>query len=240
MKRRGMTLIELLIAVSLVSLLSVGMLWAIRVALGALEGTQRTVTDARRVLGAQRILELQLASFMPVRANCIEMGGAPGGPRMLFTGEAGVLRFVTGYSLEGAVRGTPQLVELWVAPGDRGQGARLLMNEIPWRGAVGMGPFCGPMPAPGPMPSIAFQTPRQMPSTFVLADKIGGAQFFYREPGGLKEPSKPWLTRWPRTDLWPEAVKVEIAPGVEPGRISPAGVTARLGYLKPPGEQYGF
>ncbi|HPT26161.1 MAG TPA: type II secretion system protein [Bryobacteraceae bacterium] len=241
MKRSGMTLIELLIAVSLVSLLSVGMLFSIRVGLGALEGTQRSVTDTRRVLGAQKILELQLSSLLPLRANCVEMGGVPGGPRMLFTGEATVLRFVTGYSLEGAMRGTPQLVELWVAPGERGLGARLLMNEIPWRGAIGAGPYCGPPPAPGPMPSMAFQTPQQMPSTFVLADRIGGARFFYREPGKLGDPSKPWMERWPRMDLWPDAVRVEIVPGRDQqGQNSPVGVTARLGFIKPPGEQYAF
>jgi prepilin-type N-terminal cleavage/methylation domain-containing protein len=241
MKQRGMTLIELLIAVSLVSLLSMGMLWSIRVALGALEGTQRTVTETRRVLGAQRILEMQLSSLLPLRANCFEMGGAPGGPRMLFTGEATVLRFVTGYSLDGGMRGTPQLVELWVAPGERGEGVRLLMNEIPWRGAIGMGPYCGPPPAPGPMPSMAFQTPRAMPSTFVLADKIAGARFFYREPAKLSDPSRPWMERWPRIDLWPDAVRVEILPGREQqGQYSPLGVTARLGVTKPPGEQYGY
>ncbi|MBE0657186.1 MAG: prepilin-type N-terminal cleavage/methylation domain-containing protein, partial [Bryobacteraceae bacterium] len=137
MNRRGMTLIELLIAVTLVSLLSVGMLHSIRVGLGALEGVQRSVTNSRRALGAQRILELQLNSLLPLRANCIDAGGALGGPRALFAGEANMMRFVTRYSLEGGMRGTPQIVELWVAPGERGQGVRLLMNEIPWRGAVG-------------------------------------------------------------------------------------------------------
>jgi len=109
MKRRGMTLIELLIAVSLVSMLSVGMLYSLRVGLGALEGTQRNITETRRVLGAQRILELQLGSFLPFRANCIAPGGVPGGARALFTGEANVLRFVTGYSLEGGCVGRRRL-----------------------------------------------------------------------------------------------------------------------------------
>lgn len=241
MKRRGMTLIELLIAVSLVSLLSVGMLFSIRVGLGALEGTQRNITESRRVLGAQRILELQLSSFLPFRANCISPGGTPGGPQALFNGEANVLRFVTGYSLEGAMRGTPQIVELWVAQGERGEGFRLLMNEIPWRGAVGAGPFCGPPVTPGPMPSMAFRAPQPMPSTFVLADRIGGAMFFYREGSKFGAMSKPWMPRWPRGDVWPEAVRVEIMPMPgETNRTSPVGVTARLGVTKPPGEPIAY
>ncbi len=241
MKRRGMTLIELLIAVSLVSMLSVGMLYSIRVGLGALEGTQRNITETRRVIGAQRILELQLGSFLPFRANCTVMGGAPGGARAMFTGEANVLRFVTGYSLEGGMRGTPQIVELWVAPGERGVGFRLLMNEIPWRGAVGAGPFCGPPATPGPMPSMAFRMPQPMPSSFVLADRIGGAMFYYREWSKLADVSKPWMPRWMRDDVWPEAVRVEIMPmRGEPNRTSPVGVTARLGVTKPPGEPIAY
>jgi prepilin-type N-terminal cleavage/methylation domain-containing protein len=241
MKRRGMTLIELLIAVTLVSLLSVGMLHSIRVGLGALEGVQRRVTSSRRALGAQRILELQLNSLLPLRANCIDPGGAPGGPRALFAGEMNMMRFVTRYSLEGGMRGTPQIVELWVAPGERGQGVRLLMNEIPWRGAIGASPFCGLPPVPGPLPPMILQTPQPLPSTFVLADKIGATVFSYQERSLLDSPAKPWLPRWGRDDAWPWAVRVEILPGpASSASAQPVGVTARLGVTKPPGEQYVY
>ena len=241
MNRRGMTLIELLIAVTLVSLLSVGMLHSIRVGLGAMEGVQRRVTESRRALGAQRILELQLNSFLPLRANCLAPGGVPGGPRALFAGEATMMRFVTRYSLEGGTRGAPQIVELWVAPGERGQGARLLMNEIPWRGAVGAAPFCGPPPVPGPMPPMVLQMPQPLPSTFVLADRIGGALFAYQERSILSEPARPWVPRWGRDDVWPWAVRVEIMPGpAAQATAQPVGVTARLGVTKPPGEQYAY
>lgn len=241
MNRRGMTLIELLIAVALVSLLSVGMLHSIRVGLGALEGVQRRLTASRRALGAQRILELQLNSFLPLRANCLDAGGAPGRPRALFTGEANMMRFVTRYSLEGGMRGTPQIAELWVAPGERGQGMRLLLNEIPWRGAIGASPFCGPPPVAGPMPPMILQMPQPLPSTFVLADKIGAAIFAYQERSRLAEPAGAWLPRWGRDDVWPWAVRVEILPGqAAASAAQPVGVTARLGITKPPGEQHAY
>ncbi len=85
MKRRGMTLIELLIAVSLVSLLSVGMLFSIRVGLGALEGSSAAYRDAPGCWGARILVAVE--AFLPFRANCI----SPGGMRAaagVFTGEA--------------------------------------------------------------------------------------------------------------------------------------------------------
>jgi prepilin-type N-terminal cleavage/methylation domain-containing protein len=135
--RRGVTLLELLIAITLVSLLSTGMLFAIRTGLGALEGVQRRVNDNRRVTGAYRILEQQLGSFLPVRARCGQATGAPGNPTMFFQGEPSVLRFVSAYSLEGAHRGHPVIVEIFVGPGDQGRGVRLLVNETPYFGPAG-------------------------------------------------------------------------------------------------------
>src|SRR5205085_4277011 len=69
----GLTLMEVLIAVSLLSLLSVGMLIAMRVGLSAMAKANARLIDDRRVAGAQRILEQEIAGFMPVKALC---GGA--------------------------------------------------------------------------------------------------------------------------------------------------------------------
>jgi len=66
--RTGVTLIEVLIAVSLVSLLSVGILMALRVGMSAMEKANRRLMDNRRAVGARRIIEEQLAGFMPVIA----------------------------------------------------------------------------------------------------------------------------------------------------------------------------
>ena len=47
---RGVTLVELLIAVTLVALLSMGMLFAMRTGLGALSSTNTRLHDNRRVM----------------------------------------------------------------------------------------------------------------------------------------------------------------------------------------------
>jgi len=54
----GVTLMELLIAVMLLSLLSVGLLFALRIGLNTYSKAQGKLMDNRRVAGAQRILEI--------------------------------------------------------------------------------------------------------------------------------------------------------------------------------------
>ena len=71
MKRQaGVTLMELTIAVTLLSLLSVGLLFSFRIGLTAYGKIQTRLMDNRRVAGAQRILEQQLEGLMPVVAPC--------------------------------------------------------------------------------------------------------------------------------------------------------------------------
>jgi len=56
-RQRGLTLMEVLIAVSLVGLMSIGILMSIRMGLNAMDKTNKRLMANRRLLGAQRILE---------------------------------------------------------------------------------------------------------------------------------------------------------------------------------------
>lgn len=57
MRERGVTLLEVLIAVTLLSLLSVAMVLAMRIGLNSYERAGTRLMDNRRVAGAQRILQ---------------------------------------------------------------------------------------------------------------------------------------------------------------------------------------
>lgn len=235
----GLTLIEVLIAVTLVALLSSGMLFAMRAALVALESSGRRIESLRRSTGAQRILQQQIAGFLPVMANC---GGSPlqpgGPPVMFFQGLPSVARFVTSYSIEGGARGRPQVVELFVAPRPEG-GVRLLVNEIPYTGPAGAGFLCQP-PAPDPatggfMP--VFPPPQPGPRSFVLADRLAACRFSYLEDYGLGPQT--WLNAWTRMDLWPAAIRVEMLPlEPAPGGISAVTVTGLIRQNRLPGEHH--
>src|SRR5437870_4671801 len=119
MKRRrtqaGVTLMELLIAVTLLSLVSVGMLFALRIGLNTYGKTQTHLMDDRRVAGAQRILTEQIEGMIPLQAECGGKGLTP-----FFQGEPDRMRLISTFSLQEAWRGQPQILELFVIPGDNG------------------------------------------------------------------------------------------------------------------------
>ena len=80
--------------------------------------------------------------MIPVVSPC---SGAPAGGNMrlaFFQGEAQTMRLVSTFSLQNAWRGRPQILELAVIPGDDGRGVRLIVNEVPYAGALSAGSFC--------------------------------------------------------------------------------------------------
>ena len=62
---------------ALLSLLSVGLLMALRIGLNTYSKAQGKMMDNRRVVGAQRILEQQLEGLVPVVAPCAGAAGQP-------------------------------------------------------------------------------------------------------------------------------------------------------------------
>jgi len=227
MKREaGITLLELLIAISLVSLLSVGMLVAIRVGMNTMGAANRRVAVNRRSTGAQRILEQQLGGFLPFQAFCRVDGDPQGAKAPFFQGEPAVMQFITVYSLQEAQRGRPRIVQLFVGPGENGEGIRLLENEHPYGGPYGAGFFCM-SPEPDPVtgdPVARFTTPSQQPGSFVIADKLASARFSYLENNKGEKPDV-WVPHWGR-GRWPRAIRIEVEPlRPDPSRIQPVDIT---------------
>jgi hypothetical protein len=56
---------------TLLSLLSVGVLFGLRIGLNAMERTNDRLMTNRRVLGVERVLTQQIAGFIPVMADCV-------------------------------------------------------------------------------------------------------------------------------------------------------------------------
>jgi prepilin-type N-terminal cleavage/methylation domain-containing protein len=229
--RSGVTLIEVLIAVSLLSLLSLGILLALRVGMSALDKANRKLMDNRRVAGAERILQQQLAGFIPVIAVFAPSPDAPGMKIPFFEGRAQSMRFVSSYSLGEAARGLPQILEFQVIPGEEDRGVRLIVNEIVYTGPRSAGVFCL---GPGPDPELDIVTQRFLPiatgpRSFVLADRLAYCRFRYlqRLPGGalLEE----WRPTWVLPDKWPLGIRIEMASlETDLGSLKPVTVTAAV------------
>lgn len=234
MRRRstaGVTLMELLIAVLLLSLLSTGLLFALRIGLNAYSKTQTKLMDNRRVAGAQRILEQELQGLVPVVAQCGAGTEGGGAKAQFFQGEPETMRLVSTFSLQGAWRGQPQILEIFVIPGAEGGGVRLVVNETPYQGPLAAGRLClGPH---------KFFGASAGPDSFVLADKLAFCRFAYLDqPEDLSLPLA-WVTRFAGA-AWPRAVRIEMAPlAPDASRLQPITILAPIHVFRHPEVTYG-
>lgn len=208
---RGITLIELLVAMVLFSLLSVAVLTSLGVGIGSLDRLRSHVAQSRREIGAERTLELMLAGMMKVDASFQQPGTGSLQTVNFFQGDPQTMRFVTLHSLEESARGVPRLVELTVIPRAQGGGVRLVMNERPYPGpfATGMligGAFPNPM---GGQSILQFVPVSTGAGTFILADQLVSCNFFYQER--RQQGVAQWNSKWPYASL-PMAVRIEMNP----------------------------
>ena len=120
LRERGVTLLELMIAITLVAGLSTGMLMAMRTSLLTYEKTAKKLESNRRFVKTQQILSNQIAAVIPVQGACAGSEGQTVAGISFLSGLPDALRLVTSYSIAEGARGYPQIVEYRVLPGERG------------------------------------------------------------------------------------------------------------------------
>jgi general secretion pathway protein J len=238
--RSGVTLLELLVAVSLLSLLTAGVLAALRLGIHAMAKTSARLADNRRVAATQHILEQQVAGLIPILAECSPQPGQPPVRFPFFQGEPQTMRFVSAFSLGEAWRGYPRILEFQVIPAAPGQGLRLVVNERLYVGAASAGASCLGL---APAPEIGLPVPRFAPVeigpySFVLADRLAFCRLAYKEEMPPPEPDR-WVARWVKPQ-WPSAIRIEMAP-LEAGevRLRPLTLVAPVRVTRLPAELYG-
>ena len=216
--RNGFTLVELLIAITLVAALSAGMLMAMRSGLLTLQKVDDRLQANRRVLSVEQILQHQISNAMPVLGQCGSGGTIP-----IFRGTAQTLLMVSSYSLSEGARGMPRVLVFQVVPGD--QGVRLIVNESLYYGPASTAPFClnaRPLPPP------------PGPQSFVLADRLAYCRFVYEAADPESPRPKGWTSNWGQ-QLLPYAVRVDMTPLVpDPAHLPLLPVTARIPVTRDP------
>jgi prepilin-type N-terminal cleavage/methylation domain-containing protein len=232
-RRAGVTLIEVLIAVTLLSVLSVAMLLSLEVALRALHKTDEKLLANRRVAGAQRILQQELEGLVPVLTPCAgrPMQASLGG--VFFQAEPQAMRLVSTFSLQQGWRGPTQILELIVIPGEEGEGVRLVVNERPYARADAGAACVDIVPGPAGIQIEQFAPIVATPKSFVLADQLAYCRFSYLAtpptPNGQVRYQPPeWMATATGTG-WPSAIRVEMAPlHPDPSHLQPVTVTAPI------------
>ncbi len=229
MRRRGTTLIEVLIAVSLLGLLSAGVMIALRVGLRSLERTNAKLVQNRRAVSVQRILESEIAGFLPTMAGC--PSATPGllDPVPFFEGLPNQMRFVSTYSLTEAGRGHPRILEFRVIPGENGEGVRLIVNETLYTGPLSTGVNCLGVVADA-LTAARFGQFRPVVAgerSFVLADRLASCNFLYLYTPPQPEPEV-WVSEWRRSG-WPRALRIQMRPlETDPTRVPLLSVVGRI------------
>jgi hypothetical protein len=240
-RQAGITLLEVLIAVSLLTVLSVGMMMAMRIGISALSKVDKKLMENRRVAGAQRLVEQELQGIVPIMAPCGARGMDidPASRVVIFSGQSNSITMVSSFSLQEAWRGRPQLLQIFTSPADDG-GMRLVVNEIPYTGLLGVGRTCtGVDRDPDTFLSVArFPVPTAGPSTFVLADHLQLIRFSYLNPARRPGEQPQWIPVWNHGD-WPTAIRIEMVPlNPNPARLQPITVTAPIYLDRKPGVKY--
>lgn len=228
-----MTLIEVLVATTLLALLLGGILFAMRIGLNAFVKTDSKLMDNRRVAGAQRILESELSGLIPVVAPCngpSPAAGAQGPNFAFFQAQAQSMRMVSGFSLQDGWRGIPQILEFTVIQGEDGVGVRLVVNEIPYGGPLQIARLCTGIEKGNGLELPQFPPVQAGEKSFVLADKLAYCRFTYEWASLEKtEPKPPTWSPTALNVMWPMAIRVEMAPVVpDPSILQPLTVTAAV------------
>lgn len=206
-RRRGVTLLELLVAMSLFSLLSLGVFFSLRTGLSSLDRVRDRVADSRRQAGAQRSLELMLAGISTSKAQYFEPGQQTGLSTDFFQGDVTEMRFISNYSLQQGARTPPQLIELGVARHPEG-GVRLLLNERPYPGPQIAGwLILGSAADPDGGRFLRFRPIEIGPRSFVVADRLPVCRFWYLER--IVPDHDLWRERW-RLPTLPKAIRIEM------------------------------
>jgi prepilin-type N-terminal cleavage/methylation domain-containing protein len=235
----GVTLIEILIAVSLMSLLSVGMLVAMRLGFSTMDKTDSRLVRDRRVSNSRMIIENEINGFInsiawyhPKPDQTI--------PIQFLQTEAQTMRFVTSYSLEEAWRGRPRIAAMQVIPGERNEGVRLIVNETPYTGPDQAGlQILGIQQDPSGRQVTLFAPVVPGAQSFVLADRLAFCRFWYLETLPAA-PFQRWRPDWAQPNLLPVGVRIEMAPldFGNPSELHISTVTVPINVNGTPGASY--
>ena len=150
---------------------------------------------------------------------------------LFFQGEPETMRLVSTFSLQGAWRGQPQILEIFVIPGSEGRGVRLVVNEIPYQGPLAAGRLCL---GPG-----KFFPTSAGPNSFVLADKLAFCRFSYLDQPPEVTLPLAWFPRF-AGPIWPRAVRIDMAPlDPDASLLQPISVVAPIRVFRHPEIPYG-
>ncbi|MBT8048776.1 MAG: prepilin-type N-terminal cleavage/methylation domain-containing protein [Xanthomonadales bacterium] len=179
---RGFTLVELLLALGLMSMLLALAYGGLRASTRAADKGQAILEDSSRIRMAHQFVRKQLNQMIPIAY----LEDPDTGERVVFEGSSKIIRFVA--PMPGYLGfGGPQVQELAVVPGDEGE--MLVLSHALLQGFEEQ--------------NLYFRDP------IVLLEKVGNAEFSFLgrdETGELTG----WTNQWDLPDVLPESVSLDV------------------------------
>ncbi len=226
----GMTLIEVIVAMSLLGLLSVGLFTAFQVGASSWLTTRERLMDDRNIAGQNQRFHALFAGIVPLEAKIPPDREIGVRPFPFFQGEPQSMRFVTSHSITAGSRGGLRITELQVVDAPK-KGRRVLLNQLPYRGPFSAGSFVTgwvPIPEP-PGRQLVFEPIRALPNvSLVIADQLADCSFRYLErPSRRNLPSR-WVSIWNDLDGLPGAITINLTPASREARLLPVSITTAV------------
>lgn len=223
-----MTLIEVLVAVTLLSILMAALFTALQVGSASWSDVRRRLTEDRAIVNANALLHAAIAGIVPVEARASRTAGLGTAIPVFFQGEPEAMRFVTAYSVTDGVRGGLQVVELLVMR--TSNGLRVILNQSPYRGAESLGRLVeGRRPdADFPGGRFVFAPIRPAAGSLIVADQLSECRFSYlTPPRSVGEPSR-WLPNWADPASLPPAITIHLAAEPNGSKLRPVSIVAAV------------
>jgi len=206
---RGFTLLELLISMTLLSLIFVIIFGAMRLATRSVDSGEKKIAFLERTRASMRIIDSQIQSLLPVSSS-IE-----GEKTYRFTGEQDTLQFPTNYSVLGRQRG--YVMATYKVVTSQNNEKALYLNETQMVGETEESPE---------IPDMVAQADKD--DTVKLFDGFYEISFkFYKKELGEEEGE--WVDTWEDEESVPERIQLHISRDrIEDTIIIPVRVAASL------------
>ena len=202
-------MLELLISITILSLIFVIIFGAMRLATRSVDSGEKKIAFLERTRASMRIIDSQIQSLLPVSSS-IE-----GEKKYRFTGEQDTLQFPSNYSVLGRQRGYV-MVTYKVAVGQNNEKA-LYLNETQMVGETEESPA---------IPDVVAGADND--DTLKLFDGFNEISFkFYKKE--IDEEEGEWLETWDDEESVPEKIQLHISRDrIEDTIIIPVRVAASL------------
>ncbi|MBI4460963.1 MAG: prepilin-type N-terminal cleavage/methylation domain-containing protein [Acidobacteria bacterium] len=218
----GFTLLELLVSITMVSLLVTTVLFGWRIAASAWGKASSRLEEERTVLSTHMLLQEQMASMTPQQA-WVEGSGR----EVFFQGEPQAARFVSRYSLVHRAQSGLYLIEYQIAMQPDGT-EQLLLNESPVNSNEGLGNQIAGADMVPEGRKLRFAAFEPGAKTVRLLQGMQEIRFEYFRAASFSQPGE-WTDQWLNfNNELPRAMAIRVVSRAESGALKPVSIVAAV------------